>query len=204
MTTTFKSLKAPVCVYDRDSRHILSGMVPALKSSVRKPICKSERWITINSDHEGGGSHSKIDDSGKIVGGPAALADKGIRSLNDFGKGEKNQHAKVASTVANQATTSAQAMSGKKKPHELAADHENAAHAHETAAIAHAAAGNHDNAADHRRKADEHRKIAGETKRADKEKQKRDRESEANEKEEKFTANTDHSANGVNDKGDQE
>lgn len=54
------------------------------------PTLKSERWITIGGDKDpdgdGGGTHVKIDDDGKIVAGPAGLADKGIQKLSDFGK----------------------------------------------------------------------------------------------------------------------
>jgi hypothetical protein len=59
------------------------------------PTLKSERWITIGGDKDpdgdGGGTHVKIDDDGKIVAGPEGLADKGIQKLSDFGKNESGE-----------------------------------------------------------------------------------------------------------------
>ena len=198
---SFKSLSAPTIRFDRIRQEFSVGKSLVMQQRP-KSVMKSERWITINSDHEGGGTHIKIDDSGKIVGGPKELADKGIHSLGDFGKSDKKQAANVSSAVANQASASAHAMSGQKKPHELVRDHENAAQARETAAQDHAAAGNHDVATMHRQKADEHWKASDDVGKADKEKQKQDRASEAAESVKPFVANTDHSTHGLNDKGE--
>ena len=61
--------------------------------SVIKSTVDSERWVTIGADKDepGHGTHIKISGDGKIVAGPAGLADKGIRSLSDFGKGKAGE-----------------------------------------------------------------------------------------------------------------
>lgn len=82
MTSTFKSIVPPMVTYDRDTDSIVFGR-SALKAM------KAERWITIHSDREGGGTHVKIDDKGNITAGPAGLAERGIRNLSDFGKGKE-------------------------------------------------------------------------------------------------------------------
>jgi len=133
-----------------------------------RSVCKSERWITINGDHDdGGGTHIQIDDSGKIVAGPAGLADKGIRSLSDFGKREKNHAANAASVAANHASAASRNGSERKKPEQLIKDHETAAQAHRTAAIAHEAAENQNVADRHKLLANEHNTAAYNAKKQD-------------------------------------
>lgn len=59
------------------------------------------RWITLHG--HGGSVHVQVDDSGVIHAGPAALADKGIHKLSDFGKKEKPEGADETPTKAAKA-----------------------------------------------------------------------------------------------------
>lgn len=61
------------------------------------------RWITINSDGEGGGTPIKIDEDGTILAGPSSLAEQGIRHISHFGKdrdSEADQDAETEKQVA--------------------------------------------------------------------------------------------------------
>ena len=99
MTTTFKSISVPQVKFDSFTGEIAYGQRPIVRPRERiatseiKSFLKAsgsnsgERWITINSDNEGGGTHVKINGDGKIVAGPAGLAARGITHLSDFGKG---------------------------------------------------------------------------------------------------------------------
>lgn len=49
------------------------------------------RWITLKGEDGSGGAHVQINGDGDIVKGPAALAEKGIKNLNDFGKGDEKK-----------------------------------------------------------------------------------------------------------------
>jgi phage gp29-like protein len=98
-----------------------------------------EKWITIGGSagesgkHEGG-AHVKIDGSGKITAGPAALAKKGIQSLSDFGKTKKPQ-----TDIERANELSGQAMSASYKANKGIISHGEAEQAHESAMQAHMA-----------------------------------------------------------------
>lgn len=82
MRTTFKSLKAPVCLYDRESRHILSGLVPALKSAVKHDVSGENR------DH---GKFAVTAGSGKKESEPK----KGFAAAQRVETGEKDKKGKA-------------------------------------------------------------------------------------------------------------
>jgi len=103
MATTFKSISVPQVKFDPFTGEIAFGQRPIgrprdrISASEIKSFLKAsgsnsgERWITINSDNEGGGTHVKINGDGKIVAGPAGLAARGITHLSDFGKGKEDK-----------------------------------------------------------------------------------------------------------------
>ena len=97
-----------------------------------------EKWITIggsageSGQHEGG-THVKIDGSGKITAGPAALAKKGIQSLSDFGKTAQ----KPQTNIERANELSGQAMSASYKANKGIISHGEAESAHESAMQAH-------------------------------------------------------------------
>lgn len=85
----------------REKQRDLFGGDDDSKPKSEKP---DTHWITIHSHEEGGkGVHVEVDSKGNITKGPAALADKGIHSLADFGKAKADE----------------QPAKAKKKPHEM-------------------------------------------------------------------------------------
>lgn len=91
----FPHLKAPTVRFSQKSKRFVIGQESV--ASVRKSAkVDSERWITIGGkEDEGHGVHVKISGDGKIVAGPSGLADKGIRSLSDFGKAKDDDRKHV-------------------------------------------------------------------------------------------------------------
>jgi len=67
-------------------RDLFSGEERASKKTQGKL-----RWITLKGEDGSGGAHVQINGDGDIVKGPAALAEKGIKNLNDFGKGDEKK-----------------------------------------------------------------------------------------------------------------
>ena len=69
----------------------------ALLAKMRYAADAENKWITLE-----GGTHVQVDKDGAIVGGPAGLADKGIKHLDDFGKSGNKPEKNTTTTVDNQ------------------------------------------------------------------------------------------------------
>lgn len=81
---------------DVANSEIGNGEFHFIRTDSAKYEKKGERWITLNgnSGEDGnGGTPVKIDGEGAIVAGPSGLADKGVKSLKDFGNGGKEKTA---------------------------------------------------------------------------------------------------------------
>ena len=163
----FPHLKAPTVAFSQKSRRFVFGEQAI--GSVRKSAVDTERWITIGADkgEPGHGTHVKISGDGKIVAGPSGLADKGIRSLSDFGKKDKAEslsqdaYKKGSAARAEHGVIGGMTDEQKNKVHGL---HAAAESAHRDAAAAHREAGNKTMAEMHFRAAEQHKDDAKTTK----------------------------------------
>ena len=133
MATTFKSISVPQVKFDPFTGEIAFGQRPIgrprdrISASEIKSFLKAsgsnsgERWITINSDNEGGGTHVKINGDGKIVAGPSGLAARGITHLSDFGKGKEGNKKEGENEKKPEAKKPSK-EEARKQPHEMTRD----------------------------------------------------------------------------------